>query len=114
MRVPTLLFLILVPAVIALTPTQAWSQSPERTVYAIVVNHAGAPVENLGAADFVVKENGSAREVRAVSAAADPVDIAVLVNTGDGNIRDVRRGLVDLFNGIQAVVRQNRRGAVVG
>lgn len=102
MRVPTLLFVILVPAVIALTPTQAWSQSPERAVYATVVNHAGEPVDDLGAADFVVKENGSAREVRAVSAAGDPVDIAVLVNTGDGNIGDVRRGLIDLFNGIQA------------
>jgi hypothetical protein len=102
MRVPTLLVIVLAPGVIALTPIDAGSQSLERAVYATVVNRAGAPVDDLLAADFVVKENGSALEVLSVSRAVDPVDIAVLVNTGDGDIWDVRRGLVDLFNGIQA------------
>jgi Ca-activated chloride channel homolog len=55
-------------------------QAIERRVYVSVADDKGAPVPNLSAADFVVREDGMAREVLRVSRATDPMQIAVLAD----------------------------------
>jgi hypothetical protein len=57
------------------------SQARERSLYVSVVNEAGAPVPDLGPADFVVREDNVAREVLRVVPAGEPMQIAVLVDT---------------------------------
>ena len=63
------------------------AQTPrERTVYVSAVDAQGEPVDGLGLADFVIREDGAAREVLRVSRASargiDRMDIALLVDTG--------------------------------
>lgn len=50
-------------------------------MYVSVVNDTGAPVPDLGPADFIVREDNAAREVLRVAPADDPMQIAVLVDT---------------------------------
>jgi hypothetical protein len=57
------------------------SQAVERSLYVSVVNEAGAPIPDLGPADFVVREDNVAREVLRVAPAGAPMQIAVLVDT---------------------------------
>ena len=83
-----------------LTAIEVWSQSLERAVYATVVTQAGAPVDDLLAADFVVKENGSALKVRSVSRAVDPLDIAVLVILGSLASTGVPTALAEIASDI--------------
>ena len=85
-------------ALLAAVP--ASGQSVERTVYAGVVDRAGAPAGGLTAQDFVVRENDVAREVLRVSPAAAPFQIAVLVDTStaaERSLSDVRTGLKEFF-----------------
>src|SRR5918992_3102564 len=68
----------------------------ERTVYATVVDRKGAPVSTLGAEDFVVREGGIEREVLRAAPAAEPMRIAVLVDTSQAMqryVNDLRTGL---------------------
>jgi VWFA-related protein len=70
-------------AVIVLTgPGQspAWAQARERTLYVSAVDASGKPVAQLGPADVTVREDGMAREVLRVTPAADPMQIALLVD----------------------------------
>ncbi len=53
----------------------------EHTLYVSVVDKRDAPVDGLGPRDFVVREGGARREVLRASRAADPIDIALLVDT---------------------------------
>ena len=79
---------------------RAQAASRERTVYVSAVDDKGEPVEGLGPADFVIREDGLRREVLRVSRAIDPIDIALLVDTSAssasaiGSIRDGIRGFV--------------------
>jgi VWFA-related protein len=68
--------------------TGASLEPQTRRVYVTAVDGSGAPVTDLTAADFVVKEGGKVREiVRAVPASA-PMQIAVLVDdNGTGIFR---------------------------
>jgi VWFA-related protein len=57
------------------------AQAPrERTMYVSAVDQRGEPVEGLGPGDFVIREDGAAREVLRVTRAIDPIDIAILVD----------------------------------
>lgn len=74
----------------------AVSGTRDQVVYASVLDAQGIPVTTLGAADFVVREANVVREVTAVSPAADPLRIALLVDTSqamDRYMSDVRRAL---------------------
>src|SRR3954468_18092261 len=51
-----------------------------RDIYVSAVDRQGAPVTGLTAADFVVKEDGAAREVLAAKPATEPMQIAVLID----------------------------------
>ena len=76
-----------------------------RDVYVSVVNAKGAPVPGLTAADFVVKEDGVAREVLKAGPATEPMDIALVVDDSQAStaaIQPLREGLnafVDTLKG---------------
>jgi VWFA-related protein len=59
-----------------------------RTVYVTVVDKAGAPVTDLAAADFVIKEGGKDRDVIGAGMTTVPLRIALLVDdNGTGIFR---------------------------
>jgi VWFA-related protein len=97
MRATVLLILAsLLPA------SPVWAQATERTVYAYVVDKDknDAPVAGLGVGEFVVREDDQAREVLRVSAATEPMQIAVLVDTSQAmeeHMLDVRTALRAFF-----------------
>ena len=63
-----------------LAPAGAQSDRRQRTMFVSAVNQSGEPVEGLGPDAFVVKEDGTRREVLRVSPATEPMDIALLVD----------------------------------
>jgi VWFA-related protein len=89
-------------AVIVLNTGPSHAQADEWTVFTSVVDQTGTPVQQLTAADFVVRENGMAREILRVSPAADSLRVAVLIDTS----QEVRSDLVDLRQGLRAFVNE--------
>jgi hypothetical protein len=93
----------------------AQGQVPARegTLYVSAVDGKGEPVQGLGVSDFVVREDGTRREVLRVSRAVDPIDIAFLIDNGSTSedaISHVRLGLTRF---VSAMSRQNSI-AIVG
>ena len=86
-------------------PVCVVAQVEEWTVYASVVDRAGVPVTGLGAADFVVRENGVAREVLRVAPATDSLRVAVLIDTS----QEMRGELIDLRQSLRAFVNEMDR-----
>ncbi len=97
MTAPRLLLGALLVAVLALTwPGRLAAQAIQKAMYVSVVNDAGAPVPDLGPADFIVREDNVAREVLRVEPAVDPMQIAVLVDNSAAsrdNISHMRQAL---------------------
>ena len=89
-------------AVVLLGSSSIRAQSEEWTVYTSVVDQNGAPVMGLTASDFVVRENGMAREIVRVSPATDSLQVAVLID----NSQEVRNDLIDLRQGLRGFVNQ--------
>ena len=56
------------------------AQADERVLYTSVVDKDGAPVLDLGIKDFIVREDGQAREILSVARDNDPLQIALLVD----------------------------------
>jgi len=69
-----------IAAALCLFATTSAQGSRERTMYVSAVDEKGEPVEGLGPNDFIVREDGTPREVLRVSRAIEPIDIAVLVD----------------------------------
>ena len=65
------------------------AQVTRRSMYVSALTDAGAPVPDLGPADFVVREDAVAREVLAVAPAVEPMQIAVLVDTSQAARDDI-------------------------
>lgn len=57
-----------------------FAQADERVVYTSVVDRDGAPVLDLTIKDFIVREDGQAREILRVARDNDPLQIALLVD----------------------------------
>ena len=87
------LFLAFVAA--AAMPAPVAAQSSEQTIYASVIGKKDRkPVEGLSVTDFVVKEDGVAREILRAGRTADPIDLAILVDNSQAiqpYVNDVRK-----------------------
>ena len=87
-------FAVSAAAVLLAVPSVA--QTVEREMFVSVLDKADKPVLTLGVPDFIVREDGRAREVLRARKAADVIHIALLVDTSQalGNqVNDVRKGL---------------------
>ena len=67
-------------AFVAAASPSAHAQADERIIYTSVVDRDGAPVLDLTLKDFIVREDGQAREVLRVARDTDPLQIALLVD----------------------------------
>jgi VWFA-related protein len=91
---------------LACTAGPAFAQADEHTVYASVVDKDGAPILDLTTKDFIVREDGVAREVLRVAKDDDPLQIALLVD----NSEVMRPRLPQLRKAAAAFVNATRKG----
>lgn len=102
-RVPaTALVLTVVASLLQVQPRVSASQvsDRERTLFVSAVSERGEPVENLGPRDFIVREDGTQREVLRASQATEPIDIALLVD----NAASSGAALVPMREGLRRFV----------
>jgi VWFA-related protein len=104
LRLPSLLL-----ALVLGCASPALAQSDERIMYASVVDKAGTPVFDLTAKDFIVREDGQAREILRVTADTDPLQIALLVD----NSESMRTKLGDLRHAVTAFIDNTREGVQI-
>ena len=71
---------VLVVALLTAQSENALAQAEDRVIYTSVVNKDGEPVLDLGIKDFIVREDGQAREILNVARDNDPLQIALLVD----------------------------------
>jgi VWFA-related protein len=93
------LLLFTAMAVFSSTST-LWAQADERTVHVAVLDKADAPVSGLAANEFIVREDGLAREILRVSPAIEPLQIALLIDTSQAiepHVADLRTALRAFF-----------------
>ena len=83
------------------------AQSSERVAYVSAYDEkTRAPITGLGVRDFVVREDGAAREVLRVTPATSPMAITILVdNTQDAtnHIADIRRALASFVKALDGI-----------
>jgi VWFA-related protein len=87
------------------------AQAIQRSLYVSVVDDQGVPVENLGVADFVVREDNVAREVLRVAPADEPMQIAVLVDTSQTARNDIAHMRQALPPFVTALTNPSESGA---
>jgi VWFA-related protein len=85
------------------------AQVTDRVIYASVVTDRGEPVAGLTSKDFIVREDGAAREVLRVAKDEDPLQLALLVD----NSVEMRDKVADLRRAVGAFVGSLRPGVEV-
>lgn len=88
-------------SLLASTQPQFWS------VIVTVTDRQGNPVGGLGTDDFVVREDGTRREVLSVRAAAEPIDVVLLLDTSQAmapHFQDLRRAVPPF---VRTIARHN-------
>jgi VWFA-related protein len=93
-------------AVLLVLPAALAAQVDERVMYASVVDSKGAPVTNITAKDFIVREDGQAREILNVAKDEGPLQIALLVD----NSVSMRDRLSELRKSVAAFISGLRPG----
>ena len=91
-------------AVLITFQSPAFAQADERVIYTSVVDRDGAPVLDLTVKDFIVREDGQAREVLRVARDNDPLQIALLVD----NSVSMRPRLTLLRKAVTAFIEATR------
>jgi Ca-activated chloride channel family protein len=89
---------------IAAHPIAAFEPTEDRSIFTSVLDENGVSVTALSTEDFVVRENGVAREILDVRRASDPLQIAVLVDTSEAvrpHLNDLRMGLRSFITSVQ-------------
>lgn len=84
-----------------------YAQSAERVAYVSAYDEkTRAPITGLGPRDFVVREDGAAREVLRVTPATSPMAVTILVDNSQdatNNIADIRRGLASFIKALDGL-----------
>ena len=101
-------FLLTLASLLAVTATLV-AQTDERVIYASVVDKDGTPVLDLTVKDFIVREDGQAREVLRVAQDDEPLQIALLVD----NSTAMRSRLTQLRKATAAFVDAAREGVPI-
>lgn len=101
--------LLALTAALLTSGASLWAQVDERVIYASVVDKDGSPALDLTARDFVVREDGQAREILRIARDADPLQIALLVD----NSAVMQTRLSDLRRALSAFVSSTRDGVQV-
>ena len=84
------------------SPRSLWAQAEERTIYVSVVDKSDKPVSGLSAGEFIVREDDVSREVLRASAATEPLQIALLIDTSQA----IEPYMLDLRNALRAFFKQ--------
>ena len=96
-------------------PETLLSQARERSLYVSMLDRSGAPVPDLGPPDFLVREDGLAREVLRVEPATDPMDIAILLDNSTAAaaaVPQMRRALPAFLDALLAPAPAGQRNQV--
>jgi hypothetical protein len=105
----------LVVAVVALSlgaaaALSAQREAREKHILVTVVGKDDAPVKDITATEFKVREDGVSREVLRVAAAADPMSVVLLVDDSeisDKAINEIRQGVSTFIKQILGANPQN-------
>ena len=96
----------------AALPVSLAAQPREQTAYASVLDKDGRPVGGLDVDDFVVKEDGAAREILRAGRTGDPIDLAIIVDNSSAiqpYQNDIRKALRRSSRGWQSTTRPTSR-----
>lgn len=92
---------------VLLVTTGLLAQANERVLYVSAYDaQTRAPITGLGVTDFVVREDGAAREVLRVTPATSPMPVAILVDNSQAStpyIADMRRALGTFVRELQGL-----------
>ena len=87
----------------------AWPRPPcrppgrpaRRTIYVAALDGKGVPVPGLTPADFVVKEDGNAREILTAAVSTTPMQIALMLDDSGVSLGAIRQGAGQFIQTLQ-------------